>query len=265
MEDPVAETPALIHLLTQGNPREQAEAIDTYFTPDASFTHPFCRTGHWAGSRNLIHAIYRWYKVMSPRIRVRVVSVAFDETNLRLYATVEQVFAIFFIPFHRAPVTLTTILTLVRDPGPDRPRYRICAQNDLYQVDQFVRFFAPWGIGTTLVLVWHLWATTLCVLGAWLFTPWIWFEQRAADHRRGQAGKVMETVGRVMDRRFAGGMRDEERLKGEKEELAGVVGEVADGVKRGWIEGEGRVRDLMGFGSEGGGGRPRKGQAKMTK
>lgn len=68
MDDPVSEIPEIVHSLIQGSPSEQADAINTYFTPNASFTHPFCRTGSFEGSRLLIHAIFRWYKIMSPRI-----------------------------------------------------------------------------------------------------------------------------------------------------------------------------------------------------
>jgi hypothetical protein len=53
----------------------QTEAINAYFTPNASFTHPFCRTGSFEGSRNVIHAIYKWYKLLSPKIELKVNSV----------------------------------------------------------------------------------------------------------------------------------------------------------------------------------------------
>lgn len=69
------EIPEVIHLLTQTPPDIQRQAIEKYFTRDASFTHPFCRTGKFANSRALILYIYRWYKIMSPRIDMRVNSV----------------------------------------------------------------------------------------------------------------------------------------------------------------------------------------------
>jgi hypothetical protein len=71
----VKEIPGVIHLLTQSPPSIQEEAIETYFTPNASFTHPFCRTGSWSNSRWLVGKIYRWYKIMSPRIDMSVQSV----------------------------------------------------------------------------------------------------------------------------------------------------------------------------------------------
>lgn len=71
----VKEIPGVIHLLTQSPPSIQRETIETYFTRNASFTHPFCRTGSWASSRWLIEMVYRWYKIMSPSIDLTVQSV----------------------------------------------------------------------------------------------------------------------------------------------------------------------------------------------
>lgn len=72
MDDPVRDAPGVVHKLIQGSPKEQEEAINAYFTPDAEFIHPFCRTGSFEGSRLLIHAIFRWYKIMSPRIEAKI-------------------------------------------------------------------------------------------------------------------------------------------------------------------------------------------------
>lgn len=75
MDDPIQEISDVVHRLTQGSPKEQENAITTYFTPNASFTHPFCRTGTFEGSRFLIQAIFRWYKILSPKIDLEVKSV----------------------------------------------------------------------------------------------------------------------------------------------------------------------------------------------
>lgn len=75
MENPVQDVRAVVHNLTQGSPSQQEDAINRYFTPDASFTHPFCRTGSFEGSRHLVHRIYRWYKIMSPKIELQVNSI----------------------------------------------------------------------------------------------------------------------------------------------------------------------------------------------
>lgn len=75
MDDPVNQITPIIHRLTMGSPKQQQETIDTYFTENASFTHPFCRTGSFEGSRYMIHKIFEWYKIMSPKIELTVNSV----------------------------------------------------------------------------------------------------------------------------------------------------------------------------------------------
>ncbi|KAI5367685.1 hypothetical protein Slin15195_G028160 [Septoria linicola] len=169
MDDPIADIRDVVHRLTQGSPRQQEDTIKDVFTSDASFTHPFCRTGSFEGSRYLIWKIFIWYKLLSPSIRLVVNSVAYDEENMILYVNISQVFSIWFIPFHRSAVNLTTVLQLTHKPG--SRKYYIKSQNDLYQVDQFFQFFAPWRIGTAIVLFWHFWATLFCVVLASLGKP----------------------------------------------------------------------------------------------
>ena len=77
-----SEITAIIHHLTQSSPSLQRRTIETYFTPSASFTHPFCRTGSFEGSRWLIWCIYRWYKILSPRIEISVDSIGMTSSLL---------------------------------------------------------------------------------------------------------------------------------------------------------------------------------------
>ena len=72
MDDPVRDITGIITTLCTGPPSVQRQAVETYFTPTASFTHPLCRTGSFNGSRWFIAQIYRWYKIMSPRIDIKV-------------------------------------------------------------------------------------------------------------------------------------------------------------------------------------------------
>ena len=65
----------MISLLTQSPATIQQATIEKYFTRDATFTHPFCRTGKYDNSRLMILYIYRWYKILSPRIELEVKSV----------------------------------------------------------------------------------------------------------------------------------------------------------------------------------------------
>ncbi len=55
--------------------------------------------------------------------------------------------------------------------------YLIQSQNDLYQVNEFVKFASQFGILSVFVYAWQLLATLLCVIGAGLFWPVSWVEQ----------------------------------------------------------------------------------------
>jgi hypothetical protein len=78
MDDPKRQIPSIIHALTQGTPLAQQSTLQTYFHPSASFTHPLCRVPSFShialpfvgeiNSRWVIGMIYRWYKILSPRI-----------------------------------------------------------------------------------------------------------------------------------------------------------------------------------------------------
>lgn len=75
----------MIRTLCSGTPAEQLAAIDGNFTHDASFRHTICRVPSFGdvnvpllgavNSRWVIGCIYRWYKVLSPRIEVDIESV----------------------------------------------------------------------------------------------------------------------------------------------------------------------------------------------
>jgi hypothetical protein len=205
MDNPTEDITQVVHTLCQGTPDQQTKAINTYFTPNASFTHPFCRTGSFDGSRNLIHAIYKWYKLLSPKIELNVNSIgkiyhnpptsnqtntsitAYDSQNLILYLNITQIFSIWLIPFHHANVTLTTELHLTRPPN--SRKYYISAQNDLYQNDQLIRFFMPFGLGELSMHMWQYSSTMMCVFGAFLLAPATrlqqsWLEEREGNGRR---------------------------------------------------------------------------------
>lgn len=52
-------------------------------------------------------------KVLSPKIDLEIESAVFDQRSSLLYLTISQVFSVWFIPFHKAPVRLVTVLHLV--------------------------------------------------------------------------------------------------------------------------------------------------------
>lgn len=123
MEHPVKDVRGVIKTLCQGSPREQKDALNRYFTPSASFVHPFCRVPHFdkiyipgygfLNSRELIQYVYKWYKILSPKIDIEVESAVFDQRLSLLYVNIAQTFSIWFFPFHKAPVRLVTVLHLV--------------------------------------------------------------------------------------------------------------------------------------------------------
>ena len=93
-----------------------------------------------------------------------------------LYLNITQVFKVWFIPFYAATVNLTTVLQLIqgsrtRRTVPESDKYYIQSQEDLYQVDEFVKFFLPFHIGTTIVAFWHWIATWCCIIGAIVLGP----------------------------------------------------------------------------------------------
>lgn len=112
---------------------------------------------------------------------------AFDEDKLKLYVNMSQIFSIWLVPFHVAPVTLTTVLDLTYDSAKsnattastngDHKAYYISKQEDLYQTSEFIKFLLP-HIGYWLVFGWHLIATLFCVMGVALLWPILWLEEK---------------------------------------------------------------------------------------
>ena len=109
---------------------------------------------------------------------------AYDPQSLILYVSIHQIFRIWLIPFFSAPVSLVTVLHLERQKHHSPHRYLIRSQNDLYQVNEFVKFASQFGILSALLIVFQLFATGLCVLGAALFWPISWLEQNVIGGNR---------------------------------------------------------------------------------
>jgi hypothetical protein len=64
----VREIPTVIDLLTRSPPSVQRATIEKFFVPSAAFSQPFCHVWSFDGSRWFIVMIYRFYKIMSPRV-----------------------------------------------------------------------------------------------------------------------------------------------------------------------------------------------------
>lgn len=94
-----------------------------------------------------------------------------------------QIFSIWVVPFHVAPVTLTTVLDLTTNytqsnalTNGDRTLYYIAKQEDFYQTSEFVKFILP-HVGHWLILAWQLIATFFSILGVTCLWPILWLEE----------------------------------------------------------------------------------------
>lgn len=68
--------------LCQGSAKEQTAAVKNYFLPEASFLHPFCWVPSFSNvnvpligavnSRVFIQAIFRWYRLLSPKVDLEI-------------------------------------------------------------------------------------------------------------------------------------------------------------------------------------------------
>ncbi|KAI0132532.1 hypothetical protein BJ170DRAFT_680413 [Xylariales sp. AK1849] len=199
MDRPVHQIGGIIGALCQGTKDEQKRALDEYFTPDAYFIHPFCRVPSFTfklpfvdeqiTSRWLITFVYQWYRILSPHIDIKIDSTVFDQRSQLLYLSMHQVFTLWFIPFSlwQAHVRLVTVLKLESLPmdkhghalingspaAPGEPiptRYFVAGQEDHYQVDEWLKFIAPWG-ASLLWYAWQIFATFLCTIGVAIFWP----------------------------------------------------------------------------------------------
>lgn len=127
----------------------------------------------------------------------------FDKNKNLLYVTLRQTFTLWFVPYSlwQANVKLVTVLELQRlsidkhhkplldetpipvDADlaltPDPPtRYFIKGQQDHYQVEDFLKFIAPWG-ASLLWIAWQLYATLICAIGVLLLRfPIALFQRR---------------------------------------------------------------------------------------
>lgn len=113
---------------------------------------------------------------------------AYDERNLILYLNITQIFSLWMIPFHHANVTLTTELQLVRPPSSGK--YYIQAQNDLYQNDQLIRFFMPFGLGELAAHMWQYSSTMMCVIGSVLLAPATRMQQNWEEKKQENGGSL---------------------------------------------------------------------------
>lgn len=132
-----------------------------------------------------------------------------------------------------------------------------------------MRFFLPWGIGNTLVSLWHAWATFFCVVLAWVFAPFLRLEQAWAERRTtGAETGLMKTVSRIEEVRMHGfgGRNREAAARGQDEDAAAeTLEDIAGHVRVSGRETDAEVRKLMGFGSEGAGDKTQFGSMQVVR
>lgn len=87
-----------------------------------------------------------------------------------MYVSIRQVFAVWFVPFYRAPVKLVTVLKLRSRSSAVGKKYIIESQEDLYQMNDCIQFLCP-GLGPAIWTVWQVVSTVICVLLSLLFLP----------------------------------------------------------------------------------------------
>lgn len=118
-------------------------------------------------------------------------NIEYNQSSRLLFVEIHQIFSLFFVPFYKSNVHLTTKLQLAPNPtDPDDKKYYIASQEDLYQLNEVVKFF--WPGGATVIWLWQMMATAMCVLGALTLAPVTWLEQRRANRRVGvNGGKKM--------------------------------------------------------------------------
>ncbi|KAI1105860.1 hypothetical protein F4804DRAFT_98347 [Jackrogersella minutella] len=204
MDDPEDQIQHVIRALTVHSRYDQSNALEDYFLPDAYFIHPFCRVPSFGGrkipftnqivnSRHFISFIYQWYRILSPDIKLDIVSTSFDKKNNLLYVSIRQTFTLWFVPLSlwKANVRLVTVLELQRKstdsshhpilrekPSLDHndlsltqepaKLYFIKGQEDHYQVEEFLKFIAPWG-ASLIWIIWQLFASFICAAGVIVF------------------------------------------------------------------------------------------------
>ena len=121
---------------------------------------------------------------------------AYDKENLTLYVSIHQLFHLFLLPrfiFSPASVSLVTVLQLQPATSGGKKRYLIRSQNDLYQVNEFVKFVSLFGGLSVMVMAFQLVATGFCVLGAVAGWPVSWVEENVVGGNKGRGlGEVVK-------------------------------------------------------------------------
>ncbi|KAI0077996.1 hypothetical protein K474DRAFT_1771374 [Panus rudis PR-1116 ss-1] len=143
MEDPAKEIEQVIlNLTTTASPEVQKATVEKYYDTDAQFRHPLCTVPPGPNSREYILRIYQWYRIMSPRIKLEVRKVTYDDEKKELFCDVVQEFHIRWSPFRPAPSRLLVHLKL-RPSVIEPNRYFISLHEDFYHPEDLVALVFP--------------------------------------------------------------------------------------------------------------------------
>lgn len=181
-------------------------------------------------SRDALRGIFQWYRMLSPKIVIDIDSALHDKERDKMYLDMRQIFSIWFAPGYHARVRLVTVLDLVPcDLGAHRngePQvigekadggekggsqqsvsagrrghhqqqqkvWRISRQEDLYQVNEFLKFTGPywWCFWRPLWFAFQLLATAISVFLS-LFvalSPWAFQQDPAPGGVEGRVEQV---------------------------------------------------------------------------
>jgi hypothetical protein len=103
------------------------------------------------------------------------VLLALDSQTNIVYATIRQTFTIWLVPFSlwQANVRFVCVLQLEKrlvNIVEGEERWFIRGQEDHYQVNEFLKFIAPFG-ASVVYWLWQLFATILCAIGVAFLWP----------------------------------------------------------------------------------------------
>ncbi|OSC98601.1 hypothetical protein PYCCODRAFT_1439115 [Trametes coccinea BRFM310] len=203
------------------NPEIQKAAVLKYYAHDAAFRHPFCVVEPSPGSRDAILAILQWYRILSPKLSVRVTSVTYDEEKHSVFLDVSQTFHIRWSPFNPAPARLLVRLTLRPEPSPEDPSktiYVIAAQEDFYHPEDLTLLLIP--PFRPLVNTALRTATFACKVNARLFGMFGYWTVRDGEGGRGvnlqPRGEPLPPVGENEERELQEMPKRDGEARGDK-------------------------------------------------
>ncbi|KAG2129582.1 hypothetical protein DEU56DRAFT_816851, partial [Suillus clintonianus] len=186
MENPQRDLPgALSALTTSRKPSDLREAVDKFYTQDASLHHPFRIVEHGKNSSQKILGVFEWCRIVSPDTTIEVNSVLYDKKNQVVVAEVTQNFRPRISPFKAAPSRYIIRLKLQER---DRLLYIYSQEDFLHPMDLMNSILPPLTPLVRLALVFFAFMTAMCSK-VWVFSLLLWVKLFGigSDIQRGRA------------------------------------------------------------------------------